>query len=439
MSNVEKAGRSFAERVRENLNGGVLLIVMAVIAMIMANSNLSDVYTGLWEHRIHFRIGGFNLFSHHGEDLTLMQFINDALMAVFFFMVGLEIKREILAGELSSVRKALFPIIAAIGGMVVPVVLYIAMAHEGPAASGMAIPMATDIAFSLGVLSLLGKRVPVSLKIFLTAFAVVDDIGGILVIAIFYTGHISWGFIAASAAVLALLFIGNRMNIFRKSYYLLLGLVLWYLFLQSGIHCTIAGVLLALTIPSRPRISMSEYVHRLRHHGQNIAGEAGDVLSHSQLHHLDAVAAASENAVSPMQFLEHKMHGFVNYFIMPLFAFANAGVVIGGENAFGIVAVAVAVGLVLGKFIGVYLFAWAAIRLKWVEMPSGMTAKNLAGIAFLGGIGFTVSLFVANLSFAHAYPDLLNQAKMGVLLGTVVAGTVGFLYLNFVLPKDSAE
>ena len=376
--------------------------------------------------------------------MTLMTFINDVLMTIFFFSVGLEIKREILVGELSSFRKALLPIIAACGGMILPVIIYFTMTHGTPAENGLAIPMATDIAFSLGVLSLFGKRVPISLKIFLTAFAVVDDIGGILVIALFYTSHLDMIFLIYATIVVLLLCAGNRIGVHNQWFYITLGFVLWYFFLQSGIHATIAGVIAAFTVPSKPHFKTGKYINFIK---QNI-DEFPDIqseniiLSKTQISVLKSIESASDKVISPLQSLEDGLHPLVNYFVIPLFAFANAGIVLvseyGGQMEMGLLTWAVMIGLVAGKFIGIYLFTWLAIKSRLSALANGMTWSNLAGISLLGGIGFTVSLFIANLSFGDDI-IMLSQAKLGVLLGTAIAGILGCVVLYFTLPRFKPE
>ena len=363
-----------------------------------------------------------------------------------------------LVGELSSLRQALLPIIAAVGGMIVPVAIYFAMTSGTPAAGGLAIPMATDIAFSLGVLSLFGKRVPLSLKIFLTAFAVVDDIGGIkifltafavvddiggiLVIAFCYTSHLAGGYLLAAFVILAILLIANRMQVMSRTFYCVAGIVVWYLFLQSGVHATIAGVLVAFTIPSIPCLNVKKYITRIR---ENIAefphfDKSSILLTPNQIDVLKSIESASDKVISPLQFMEDRMHGMVNYVIMPLFAFANAGITLSGSSGeiAGLVTYAVVLGLVLGKFVGIYLFTWLAVRMRVTSLPQGMDWKNVAGVSLLGGIGFTVSLFIANLSFGATDEALLNQAKLGVLAGTILAGIVGYLVLHFVLPSKKS-
>ena len=433
----------FKRIVRFQVNGGLLLILAALAALVIANSPLSSAYFSLWDHPIIFQIGQFNLFNHQGHPLNLMEFINDALMAVFFFAVGLEIKREILVGELSSFKKALLPIVAACGGMLLPVLIYFFMTQGTPAEKGLAIPMATDIAFALGILSMFGKRVPLALKIFLTAFAVVDDIGGVLVIALFYSSHIDATFILYSAVLFLFLIGCNIRQVKSRWLYPLGGIAMWYFFMQSGIHATIAGVITAFAVPARPRACIGSYVHSIHENIHQIPDTAcrNIILNHEQIEALHNIKSSTDDAVSPLQFLEESLHRPVNYLIMPLFAFANAGVVLTnaqGNFEIGMLTWAIAVSLLFGKFIGVYLFTWLTVRLKWAGFGPGMNWRNLTGICLLGGIGFTVSLFIANLSFGDN-ELLLNQAKLGVLLGTLISGLLGALILSFTLPREQQE
>ncbi|MDR1004131.1 MAG: Na+/H+ antiporter NhaA [Prevotellaceae bacterium] len=430
--------RTLGKNISPNVWASVLLFAVAILAAAVANSSLSGIYNDFLSQELHVRIGNFNLLSHGGHNLTMLEFINDCLMALFFLSVGLEIKRELLVGELSSVRKASLPFIAACGGMIMPVVIYALLAASGtPETRGMAIPMATDIAFSLGVLSLLGKRVPVSLKIFLTALAVVDDIGGILVIALFYSSEVAYGYLLAAAVLYLLLYYMGRRGVNQKIYYLTMGIVIWYLFLQSGIHSTLSGVLLAFVIPARPRLNAGKYIRRIRSAMNTFPILQTDniVLTNRQIAILKKVEDASDYVVSPLQSLENNLHGVVNYLILPLFAFANAGVVLGGDSSIaGNVSVAVALGLLLGKFLGIFSFTWLAVKSRLTPMPEGMNWGSVCGVSLLGGIGFTVSLFIGNLSFSD-YPELLNQAKAGVLCGTVMAGILGYVVLKRTLRK----
>lgn len=423
--------------VSPNIAASIFLFVAAILAAVIANSSWAPAYQEFLAHELHLRIGGFNLFSHGGRDLRMIEFINDGLMTFFFVMVGLEIKRELLVGELSSLRKASLPFIAACGGMLLPVLIYMLFCRPGEdGGQGMAIPMATDIAFSLGVLSLLGNRVPLSLKIFLTAFAVVDDIGGILVIALFYSSHVSLGYLVAAAVLYAFLYFLGRRGATSKVFFFIFGVIIWYLFLQSGIHSTISGVILAFVIPAKPRMDVGKYIERIRTAISEFPAmdKESIVLTNSQIAKLKELEAASDHVISPLQSMEDSLHGIVNFVILPLFAFVNAGVVFsGGGELVGNVSMAVGVGLVAGKFAGIYLFTWLAIRLHISPMPQGMTWTNLSGIALLGGIGFTVSLFIANLSFGADFPVFLNQAKLGVLSGSILSGCLGYLVLSRVL------
>lgn len=420
----------------------MLLIVFSVLAMIMANSRWSSYYLGFLDYPVSLIFGNFNLLSHHGEPLSMAAFINDCLMALFFFHVGLEIKREILVGELSSVRKASLPILAAFGGMLMPVVIYLLVDHVPPGSNGMAIPIATDIAFSLGVLSLLGKRVPLGLKIFLTAFAVVDDIGGILIIALFYTDMIHWSYLLTALGLIVVLLVACRLRINKRALYCLLGIAVWYLFLQSGVHSTIAGVLVAFTIPARPGLKIGKYIDRIRYSINTFPKTKNEsiLLTNNQIYELKNIEEASDKVISPLQYMEDKLDSLVNYFILPLFAFANAGIVFNSSGEFfGTVTLAVALGLILGKPIGIFCSTWLSVKLHLVCLPDGVNWKSILGVSCLGGIGFTVSLFIANLSFGTADLEILNQARLGIIIGTIVSGLMGYYLLNLTLPKKDAE
>ncbi|MBD5357237.1 MAG: Na+/H+ antiporter NhaA [Bacteroides sp.] len=438
-----------ARKTIKNLtNGGNVLIVATALALLVVNLPfLHNFYNSLWTHEMALQIGNFNLFSHHGEPMSVMAFINDALMAVFFFSVGLEIKREILVGELSSFRQALLPIVAAVGGMGIPVLLFVLMAHDTPYSGGAAIPMATDIAFSLGILSMLGNRVPISLKIFLTTLAVVDDIGGILVIAIFYSTHINYVLLIIAAVLLGVLALGGRFSIQSKMFYLGIGAFIWFLFLNAGIHPTIAGVLIAFCVPAKPVYAPKKYIKTIRKNIGYFADvddeklDSRTILTKDQLNWLKEIESASDKVISPLQDMEDSLHPIVNYLIVPLFAFANAGIYFGDlqfSALFEGVAPAIIIGLVAGKFIGIFLFTWLCIKFKWAPMPEGTNWKQLAAVSMLGGIGFTVSLFIANLTFTAGDPytsQLLNNSKLGILVGSFLAGFLGWLFLHLTLPK----
>lgn len=437
--------------IKNYASGGNVLIVATLLAFILANSPLADLYFSWWAQPVSLQIGGFNLFSHGGEPMTVMAFINDALMAIFFFAIGLEIKREVLVGELTSLKQALLPIVAAIGGMVVPVLLFMYVGRGSDFLRGSAIPMATDIAFSLGVLAMLGKRVPIALKIFLTTLAVVDDIGGILVIAIFYSSHIEVTYLLYAVGVFLALWIGGRAGVNSKMFYFILGGVVWFLFLNSGIHPTIAGVLVAFCVPAKPVLATSHFISTIRKEIVNFPQEQfadtdqSIMLSKEQLNCLKSIESASDKVISPLQDLEDTLHPVINYLIIPLFAFANAGIVLSGlelSSLFSEISLAIFLGLLLGKFLGIFLSSWIVIKLKIVSMPTHVTWKSLAAVSVLGGIGFTVSLFIANLSFGDMGPKgavLLERAKLGIVAGSLASGIVGYFLLNLFLPKQVEE
>lgn len=437
---------------QSHASGGNVLIAATVAALIVANlPGINELYNDFWNQEIRLQIGSFNIFSHAGHPMSMLQFINDALMAIFFFTIGLEIKREILVGELSSFRQALLPIVAAVGGMAVPVIIYITLSKGTDYADGAAIPMATDIAFSLGILAMLGKRVPLSLKIFLTTLAVVDDIGGIIVIAAFYSSHIDIPYILYGLALLGTLFLGTALRIQSKIFYLAIGTVVWYLFLNSGIHPTIAGVLIAFCIPATPVFAPKKYVKMIRSAISQFNAEDDELLSRrtilnkDQMDWLKQVESASDKVISPLQDLEDSLHPVVNYLIIPLFAFANAGITFYGMDPSALwsgVSLAIICGLVLGKFLGIFIFSWVTVKLGLAPMPESCNWKMVASIAMLGGIGFTVSLFIANLTFNASTPEgltLLNNAKLGIVAGSLLSGVLGFILLHHFLPKTHCD
>jgi len=428
------------------------LIAATVLALICANTPLKEWYFGLLDMPVSVSFGDFNIFSHHGEPFSFQVLINDFLMAIFFLSVGLEIKREILVGELSSIRKAILPIIGACGGMLVPVLIFLlACPSDAAMVRGAAIPMATDIAFSLGVLSMFGKRVPIGLKIFLTTLAVADDLGGILVIAICYTSEIAWQWmILAILAVVAML-IANHYNVKSKTYYLIAGAIMWYAMLNSGIHATISGVVAALCIPASIGKGTRYYIERIRNNiGEFPIVEVTDkhqtvVFSNDEIQMLKSVESAADHLISPLQHLEDDLREFINYIILPLFAFANAGVYLGDvafSDIFSGVSLAVILGLVAGKFLGVFTFSWVAIKAKIATMPSGVSWKSFASVCALCGIGFTVSMFIADLAYSPLGADgrtMLDHAKLGILCGTIISAVLGALLLNRTLPKGEKE
>ena len=442
---------AFISMLKKYVSSSMLLVIATVAALIVANSPWGDTYRHIWEMPVSLSVGGFNLFSHGGHAMSLGDFISDFLMAIFFMSVGLEIKREVLCGELSSVKKALAPIIGACGGMLVPVIVFYMVCPKDPIMErGMAIPMATDIAFSLGVLSIFSKRCPTSLKIFLAALAVADDLGGIIVIAIRYTDHLNWQFLDGAALCVIILALCNWRQVRSKSLYMTVGLALWYCMLNSGIHATIAGVVLAFCIPANLPRGTKFYVARIRRNlAQFPATETtiADrnkpvVLSDDEIHMLKSVESASDHLISPLQDLEDSLKNPINYFVIPLFAFANAGVNLAGmsiASLFSGVGLAVFLGLLVGKFVGVFSATWLFIKLRVIQKPEGATWASFASVCMICGIGFTVSMFMAGLSYPAEHADLLNDAKLGILMGTIASAVVGSLMLNVTLPKEQPD
>ena len=407
--------------------GGVLLMAAAVVALIWANSPAAGAYADLWGAYVTVGAGSFEISK------PLLLWVNDGLMAIFFFVVGLEIKREVLAGELAEPRKAALAIAAALGGMAVPALLYTVVNLGDVRVDGWGIPMATDIAFALGVLALLGSRAPLALKVFLTAVAIVDDLGAVVVIALFYTAELNLAALAGSLALVAVLAVVNRLGIQRPAVYGLIGLAAWVLMLKSGVHATIAGVLVALTIPATRKIDEQEFADRaeglLARFREGIAGSPTDPTP-DQMAALHTLEEAVEHVETPLQRLEHGLHGFVAFFVMPVFALANAGVAFGAEAASLVtdaVALGVMLGLVVGKPVGVLALSFLAVKTGLAALPSGVTWRHVIGVSFLTGIGFTMSIFIANLAFGAG--PLLDSAKMGILGASVVSGILGAVVL----------
>ena len=427
---IDRVLQPFQRFAQTESSGGIVLLACTALALGWANSPWAESYHHLWETPFTVGLPG------RGLTLSLHHWINDGLMAVFFFLVGLEIKREMLVGELASPRQAALPIAGALGGMLVPAGMYAALNIGGPGAAGWGIPMATDIAFALGVVALLGPRVPLGLKVFLAALAIVDDIGAVLVIAFFYTAALSWTALAIGGLLLAALVLCNYSGIRHPMAYALLGVGLWICFLASGIHATIAGVLLAMTIPSRTRINEDEFLARGRmilDDFERSCSPATTVLTNArQQHAIHELEVACEHAQAPLLRMEHALHGIVAFGIMPLFALANAGVHFGGDLLAGLswsVTAGTILGLVIGKPVGIGLFAWLATRAGVAALPAGADWRKLIGVSCLGGIGFTMSIFIASLAFPGS-PALLDSAKVGILAASLVAGLAGWALLR---------
>ena len=432
---VDRVLAPFRDFLHTQASGGILLLGAAIVALIWANSPFTESYYALWETRLGFEVGGMGLTK------PLQLWINDGLMAIFFLIVGLEIKREVLIGELTSLRRALLPMAAALGGAFLPALIFLAFTRGTDASVGWGVPMATDIAFALGVLAVLGARVPFGLKIFVTALAIADDLLAILVIAFIYSGDLSLPALAAAAGVLLLLIGANRLRVRRHLVYGLLGVALWAAILLSGVHATIAGVLLAFSVPATTRIDGASFVARARSlldefaladHPDDVrrSGERQSVLSELE--------EATEAIHTPLQRLEHNLHPWVAYLIVPLFALANAGVSLGERGGAALtspLAYGVVTGLLIGKQVGVLGTAWVVVRLGWAELPPEVTWRHMWGAGWVAGIGFTMSLFIGELAFAGA-PDLLDVSKVAILAASVVAGVGGWLVFRTAGDRD---
>lgn len=439
---------SFKSMIKRYVTTSAVLIVFAALALIAANSPLKDEYFEFWSMPVHLSIGDFNFFEHNGHPMTLMHVINDFFMALFFLSVGLEIKREILVGELSTKQKAMLPIIGACGGMLVPVLLFwLTCPNDADMLRGVAIPMATDIAFSLGVLSIFKTRVPSGLKIFLAALAVADDLGGIIVIALFYSSSIDATFLLMALGCVALLIAGNALRIMKKSFYLVAGLALWYAMLNSGIHATIAGVIVAFCIPASQRKGSPHYIERIRKNINRFpvtdvnSKHHTVILTPDDVDTLKSIESAADKLISPLQDLEDNLYKLIGYFIIPLFAFANVGIDFSSmsiADVTGGVGISVMTGLVFGKLIGVFSFSWVAIKCRIVQLPQGSNWKSFASVCMLCGIGLTVSIFIADLSYAalESGAQILNQAKVGILCGSLISAVAGCILLNRYLPHS---
>ena len=441
---------SSLSKLKSHINSSVVLIFFTILALVCANTSyVNEWYFSLWQLPMSLSIGEFNFFSHSGHAITLGQMINDFLMAIFFLSVGLEIKREIKVGELSSMDKALLPIIGACGGMLIPIaIFYLVCPADVAMQRGLAIPMATDIAFSLGILAVFKSRVPVGLKMFLAALAVADDLGGIIVIALFYSANINTFYLGLSAMCVAIMVIGNIANVRRKGFYISVGLILWYFMLNSGIHSTIAGVIVAFCVPATLVKGTGHYLERIRENVSKIPiVDFGNlhktvVLTNDQIHTLKSIESAADKMISPLQDLEDNLHTPINYIVIPLFAFANAGIdlsTMSMDSVLSGVGLAVMLGLVVGKFLGVFSFSWIAVKLGIVSLPVGSSWRTFASVCVVCGIGFTVSMFIADLSYVGLGADglaLLDQAKLGVLLGSVISAVIGCVLLNKTLPKS---
>jgi Na+:H+ antiporter, NhaA family len=424
---IERVTTPFQEFSEKEATGGVLLLVAAAVALAWANSPWAASYFTLWEHK--FTIG----FEDLALSMSIVHWTNDGLMAIFFFAVGLEIKRELLAGELASPRQAALPIAGALGGVLVPAFLYYSLNASGPGAAGWGIPMATDIAFAVGAMALLGSRLPVGLKVFLTALAIVDDIVAVLVIAIFYTNNISWISLGVAAGFFAVLLIANKVGVRHPLPFALLGFCIWVAMLHSGVHPTMAGILAALATPAHPQIDVEKFIargYRLLDQMENPEDREEHILrSEARKAAVVALEEACEKVETPLQRFEHMLLPWVRLIIMPTFALANAGVALGSGTAAATssISIGIVLGLVVGKPIGISCAAWLAVRSGLASLPAQVGWRQILGVGTLGGIGFTVSIFIASVAFAEQ--ALLDVAKLGIFVGSLVAGCAGLLLL----------
>lgn len=431
-----KIRRPFKDFIRTEKFSGILLILCTILALIIANTQLAHEYFELWETNLSLSLGGFLLSKR------LHLWINDGLMAIFFFVVGLEIKRELLVGELKSMKKAILPVSAALGGLIVPALLYMIVNINNPTASrGWGIPMATDIAFVIGIMALLGPRIPFSLKIFLTSLAIVDDIGAVMIIAIFYSHNIELIYLVAAGYLLIGLFVINRFEVQNYLVYAIIGFFMWYFIFLSGLHATIAGILIAITIPARTRINPDEFIAE----GQLIlerfktAGPRDKeiLLNRQHLAALKTLEVTCLNVQTPLQRFERSLHYWVAFVIIPLFIFSNAGITIEAIDPnmfFQPITLGIILGLVFGKQIGIFLFTWISVKLGLTELPSGLTWGHIYGGAWLGGIGFTMSLFIASLALID--PNNLVMAKIGIITGSLISGVVGYIILRYIYTRS---
>ncbi|MBX3101211.1 MAG: Na+/H+ antiporter NhaA [Bacteroidetes bacterium] len=436
---LEVPAALFSDFFRSKTSGSILLIICTAAAMVWANSAWSEGYHHFWHMPLTLGIGDFTLTN------GLAHWINDGLMVIFFLYVGLEIKREILVGELSSLKKSMLPITAALGGMLVPALCYAVFNAGTPAIRGWGVPMATDIAFSLGVLSLLGARVPVGLKIFLSALAIVDDLGAVVVIAIFYSGQIAWDNLAMAGGILLALYFITRLRIRIPLLFTLLGIAVWFLILKSGVHATIAGVLLALVIPATTRINSSQFIQRIEGALARFKGiperHRNTLRNPDTLTWTHQMKQACSQVETPLQRVEHGLADWVTFAIMPVFALANAGIHLHPgavmEEITHPISLGIITGLFVGKQAGVFLFAWLAIRLGVARLPGGTRMSQLYAVSLLCGIGFTMSMFISELAFTEQ--AFKETAKIGILLGSILSGVAGFLLLKYLLPQKPAD
>jgi len=411
---------------------GILLLTATIIALIWANSPFKESYQSIWQYKIGFSTDHFEIYK------PLVLWINDGLMAIFFFLIGLEIKREFLIGELNSMKKMAFPLFGALGGMIFPVLFFLTLNNNPETIKAWGIPMATDIAFSLAILKLLGNRVPLSLKLFLTAFAIVDDIGAVLIIALAYSSSIKFGLLLVALFLLGILYFISYKGYFSIFLIVFFGGVIWLLFLESGIHPTIAGILLAFSVPVRQKIDTPSFLAILEKITGNIKKASVSekpILCKEQIEQIDDLEDWIERYQSPIQQLEHKLHGWVAYFIIPLFALANAGVTVNSGAGFDTSLIfIICICLVFGNSIGISSIILLAKKIKIITVPKDISNQQVIGVSFLAGIGFTMAIFIASLAFEKS-PEYIDSGKIGILIGSLISAIIGFTVLRFKINK----
>lgn len=426
----------FQKFVNLQSSSGILLLATTIIALVWANSAFSESYLSFWNFEIGIATDSFELKK------PLILWVNDGLMAIFFFLIGLEIKREFLIGELNSTKKVMFPLFGAIGGIALPVILYIVLNQNPDTLKGWGIPMATDIAFALAIIKVLGNRVPLSLKIFLTAFAIVDDLAAVLVIAIFYSSSLNLVLLGYALGILAVVYFLSYRGFYFEFFTIVVGFIVWLLFLKAGLHPTLAGILMAFAIPVRQKISTHEFTDQLDNVVKKIKKSTilqKPVLSVEQLHLIENLEGWSDKYRSPLQHLEHKLHNWVAYLVIPIFALANAGVAIsGGEELETVLIVNIVICLVIGKSIGISVVIFLARKLKIIEVPADISNKQIIGVSFLAGIGFTMAIFIAGLAFSNS-PEYVDSAKIGILIGSFISAIIGYGILRYKTVKGKFE
>ena len=414
--------------------GGLLLIFAVIAAMIFANSTFANSYLSFWQQDFTIGLDDFQLKK------PIQLWINDGLMAIFFFLIGLEIRREMLIGELQNIKQAALPIFAAIGGIAIPVLFFFLLIEGDTEYNGWGIVMATDIALAIGILKLLGDRIPMGVKVFLVAFAIIDDIGAILVIAIFYSDNVNIMYLFSALPLLLGLWLMMKFRLFNNYIFIIISVVIWVLFVKAHIHPTIAGVLLAFCVPAYSHLNIKAYLKEIETNIRDFNKEdnGSDILNPIQHEEIDAISQITEKVQPPLQIWEHRLHGFVAYAILPIFALANAGVPIlndAGQLLFTQLSSTIAISLLVGAPLGISLFSWVALHYKWAKLPEKTSFRHIIGVSLLGGVGFTMSIFISTLAFEEV--ALQSASKIGILLGSTIAAVLGFLILRFsTTPSD---